>query len=164
MFRKYLPELVYGSVDGLVTTFAIVTGAVGAGLGPGVIVVLGFANVLADAFSMGSSNYLSVQSETDADREKPPIATASATFGSFVAVGVVPLLPFVLALLDTGFAPAAIWWSVGLTMLAFLFVGYTQGRISGQPPVPSALRALLVGFLAAAISFGVGHGLSGIVE
>ena len=40
--QKYLPEFIYGSIDGLVTTFAIVTGVMGAALSPSVILVLGF--------------------------------------------------------------------------------------------------------------------------
>ena len=40
----YLRDLVFGGVDGAVTTFAIAAGAVGAGLGAGAILVLGLAN------------------------------------------------------------------------------------------------------------------------
>ena len=56
--HSYLGDFVLGAVDGTVTTFAIVAGAAGAGLSSGVSVVLGFANVLADGFSMAVSNYL----------------------------------------------------------------------------------------------------------
>jgi VIT1/CCC1 family predicted Fe2+/Mn2+ transporter len=63
IIHKYLPEFVYGSVDGVVTTVAIITGAVGAGLSSPIIFILGLANVLADGWSMGSSEYLSSISE-----------------------------------------------------------------------------------------------------
>lgn len=52
-----------GAVDGTVTTFAIVARAAGAGLSSGVAVVLGLANIAADAFSMAVSNYLKSRSE-----------------------------------------------------------------------------------------------------
>ena len=165
VFRRYLPELVYGSVDGLVTTFAIVTGAVGAGLGPGIVIVLGFANVLADAFSMGSSNFLATNAqEALADNEirHKPIATAIATFCSFVVVGIVPLVPFVLALFLPTLASTALWWSIGCTALAFLTVGYMQGKVVGSGRVTTALLTLVVGCLAAGISFLVGWALSGL--
>lgn len=59
---EYLGDFVYGANDGIITTFAVVTGAVGASLSPGVVVILGVANLLADGFSMGASNFLSIMS------------------------------------------------------------------------------------------------------
>ncbi len=46
--RKYLFEFVYGSIDGTITTFAVVAGAVGASLNSAIILILGFANLFAD--------------------------------------------------------------------------------------------------------------------
>ncbi len=63
--REYLAEFVYGGMDGSVTTFAVVAGAVGAELGVGVVLILGFANLFADGLSMSIGNYLSVKSEID---------------------------------------------------------------------------------------------------
>lgn len=37
---KYLPEFVYGGIDGLVTTFAVVAGATGADLPLNVVLIL----------------------------------------------------------------------------------------------------------------------------
>ncbi|WP_299873082.1 VIT1/CCC1 transporter family protein [uncultured Cocleimonas sp.] len=53
-------DAVLGGIDGCVTTFAIVSGAVGAGFPSSVALVLGFANLFADGFSMGVSNYESI--------------------------------------------------------------------------------------------------------
>jgi len=63
--QSYLGDAVLGSVDGIVTTFAVVAGSVGGGFGSDVIVVLGIAKVLADGFSMGVSNYLQSRSERE---------------------------------------------------------------------------------------------------
>jgi vacuolar iron transporter family protein len=62
-YDKYLGPFVYGGIDGCVTTFAVVAGAVGAGLESSVIIILGFANLLADGFSMSIGAYLSSKSE-----------------------------------------------------------------------------------------------------
>lgn len=62
-YDKYLGPFVYGGIDGCVTTFAVVAGAVGAGLDSAVIIILGFANLLADGFSMSIGAYLSSKSE-----------------------------------------------------------------------------------------------------
>ena len=56
--HSYLGDFILGAVDGAVMTYAIVAGAAGAGLSNGVVLVLGFANVLADGFSMAAGNYL----------------------------------------------------------------------------------------------------------
>jgi len=64
-FEKYLGEFVYGGIDGCVTTFAVVAGSVGAGLDSAVIIILGFANLLADGFAMSIGAYLSTKSEQD---------------------------------------------------------------------------------------------------
>ena len=60
---KYLPEFVYGGIDGCVTTFAVVAGAVGAGLDSAIIIILGFANLFADGFAMSIGAYLSTKSD-----------------------------------------------------------------------------------------------------
>lgn len=63
--QNYLRDWIYGGIDGAVTTFAVVTSVVGAQLSPMVIVVLGFANLFADGFSMAASNFLGTKSEHD---------------------------------------------------------------------------------------------------
>ena len=63
--HSYLGDAVLGSVDGTVTTFAVVAGAVGAGFSALVIVVLGVANLLADGLSMAVSNYLGTKVERE---------------------------------------------------------------------------------------------------
>ena len=63
--RGYLRDIVYGGIDGSVTTFAIVAGVAGAGLSPWIIIALGIANVLADGFSMAAGNYSGTKAELD---------------------------------------------------------------------------------------------------
>jgi len=62
---QYLGEFVYGAVDGTITTFAVVAGAAGASLSSGVVIILGFANLLADGFSMACGNFLSERTQRD---------------------------------------------------------------------------------------------------
>lgn len=65
---KYLGDLVYGANDGIITTFAVISGAAGAGLSLEIVIILGFANLLADGISMGLSNFISLRSERDFHR------------------------------------------------------------------------------------------------
>jgi len=62
---SYLRDWVYGGIDGTVTTFAIMAGVVGANLSPGVVLILGIANLLADGFSMAAANYTGTKAEHD---------------------------------------------------------------------------------------------------
>lgn len=64
--HSYLGDAVLGAIDGGVTTFAVVSGVIGAGLPHGVIVILGLANLLADGFSMAVSNFQ--KSKTDQEK------------------------------------------------------------------------------------------------
>ena len=61
--QKYLAEFVYGGIDGCITTFAVVAGAIGASMDISVILILGFANLVADGFAMSVGAYLSAQSD-----------------------------------------------------------------------------------------------------
>ena len=62
---EFIKSFVLGGLDGIVTTFAVVSGATGGGLGIDVILVLGFSNILADALSMGVGDALSNKAEQE---------------------------------------------------------------------------------------------------
>jgi vacuolar iron transporter family protein len=64
--ESYLRDWVYGGIDGAVTTFAVAAGVAGASLSPRIVLILGFANLLADGFSMAVANY----SGTKVEREQ----------------------------------------------------------------------------------------------
>lgn len=72
-FADYFKEIIYGGIDGIVTTFAVVAGFSGAALSTNattelsfmVVLLFGLANLFADAASMGLGNFLSVRSEKD---------------------------------------------------------------------------------------------------
>ena len=61
--QNYLRDWIYGGIDGAVTTLAVVSGVVGAQLSPRIILIMGFANLFADGFSMAASNFLGTRAE-----------------------------------------------------------------------------------------------------
>lgn len=170
--EKYLAEFVYGATDGTVTTFAIVTGAVGASLSPAIVIVLGFANLFADGFSMAVSNYLSQRSTVELSEAKggemetraESRARAYITFISFVIVGFVPLLSFVFAYFVPAFKEFQFTASIALTAVAFIFIGGMRGVVTKKTPFKTAAVTLFVGGIAAAISYGIGYFLQGIAS
>lgn len=66
--NSVLRDLIFGAIDGTVTTFAVVSSVSGAGLAAGVLVILGVANLVGDGFSMGISNFLGTRAEQQQQR------------------------------------------------------------------------------------------------
>ncbi len=62
---NWVADFVYGGIDGAVTTFAVVAGVEGASLSVPIILILGFANLFADGFSMSVGKYSSDKSELE---------------------------------------------------------------------------------------------------
>lgn len=58
-----IKSVVFGGLDGILTTFAIVSGATGGGMSTAVILILGFSNKISDALSMGLGDALSTKAE-----------------------------------------------------------------------------------------------------
>ncbi len=65
---KYIKSIIYGGLDGIITTFAVVAGVAGASLSAGVVLILGFANLIADGLSMAIGDYLSTKAENEYNR------------------------------------------------------------------------------------------------
>ena len=64
-YVPYIKSIIYGGVDGVITTFAIITASYAADLSIKTILILGLSNVLADGFSMGFGDYASSYSERE---------------------------------------------------------------------------------------------------
>lgn len=163
--QHYLKDLVYGANDGIITTFAVVSGVAGAQLDPRIVLILGFANLLADGFSMGASNFLSIRSDEAVRRvsgrepkEPYPVRHSAATSSAFVVAGVVPLLSYVVVLGHGRQFPVA----VGLTLGTLFAVGAARSLVTDGRWWKSGLEMLAVGSVAAAVAFGVGAFVEGL--
>lgn len=166
LIQHYLRDLVYGANDGIITTFAVVAGVAGAELAPRVIVILGFANLLADGFSMGASNYLSIRSEEAVRQaagkevaEPHALRHGLATFVAFLLAGAVPLAAYVFPAWGDGRFRAA----VVLTLVALFGVGASRTFVTRAAWWLSGIEMLLVGGAAAAVAYAVGAFLAGVI-
>lgn len=149
--------MVFGANDGIVTTLAVIAGVAGASLAPHIALVLGLANLVADGFSMGVGNYLSLKSEL-AQRGVPlaaerPIRHGVATFFAFALAGAVPLAAYAVpGMLPTTRLAAAL--ALAAATLAAVgawrapFVKVARGR--------SILEMELIGGMAAGGAYAVG--------
>ena len=162
-FKRYIPEFVYGAVDGTVTTFAVVAASAGAGISSSVILILGIANLIADGFSMGSSAYLAASAEhgesvRDTQKRSSPKIIGAVTFLAFVMVGSVPVLPYLIDVIANLKVPNTVLFyiSSALTAATFLAIGFIEGKVSKQSPWQSAGITLLLGAIAAGLAYFAG--------
>jgi VIT1/CCC1 family predicted Fe2+/Mn2+ transporter len=164
--RSFLPQFVYGGIDGTITTFAIIAGVLGANIGMTVILILGFANLFADGFSMAVSSYLSAESreglKENNQRQHAPRNDAIVTFAAFVLMGLIPLLPFVLAAIFALTSSTAVILSCLATIIAFALIGAGKAYVTDKTPVRAVIETVLIGGIAAVIAFGVGYLLRGL--
>lgn len=224
--EKYLGPFVYGGIDGCVTTFAVVAGAVGAGLDSSIIITLGFANLLADGFSMSIGAYLSSKSEVsyfinqkqtiikriehhqlleikrledfyaekgytattlkdivaiitnDQDRwanvilkeqmnlslpDRSPLSTGVATYVSFLLIGLIPLVIYVIDYVSPINSSLFLWSSL-LTAAGFIFIGALKSHVTNSHLLRGIAETLLLGAIAALVAFYVGDWLEHLLN
>lgn len=82
-----------------------------------------------------------------------PLYIALTTFGAFIVVGMVPLMPFLVPGLGPGTAFAA---SCALTGVAFFAIGSVKGYWLDTPRWRGGLETLVVGGIAAVLAYAVG--------
>jgi len=144
--NKYYSEFVYGGVDGLITTFAIIAGSMGGNLSKKTVIVLGLASIVSDGFSMGISSYLAEKSRITANNA---LEVGFITFFSFINVGIFPLLPF---LFNVSY-PFAI--SSGILAILLFLLGFLKEFILFE-----GLETMVIGGAAAAIAYYVAKSIS----
>lgn len=154
----YIRDIVLAANDGIVTTFAVVTGSLGASLSPNVIIILGFANLFADGISMSTSSYLGIKSEIEYEQNSGekikmgvrPMKNALITFISFVIAGFIPLLSYVFRFQNQ------VIISIIFVCISLILVGIFRGIVTGKNIVKTAIENLLIGGLATGSAFLVG--------
>ncbi|CAJ1028729.1 putative VIT family [Leishmania utingensis] len=62
---EYVKSVVFGGLDGIMTTFAIIAAAAGSGGNYATVLIFGFSNVIADGFAMGFGEYVSGEAERE---------------------------------------------------------------------------------------------------
>lgn len=87
----------------------------------------------------------------DPDQLGSPVKVAASSFAAFAVGAAVPVIPYLFAA-----GLAALYVAITLAAIALLVVGGTVGRLSGAGTIRSALRQLLVGGGAAAVTYLVG--------
>jgi len=167
-WAHHIGDLVFGANDGIVTTFAVVSGVSGASLSTRVAIILGIANLLADGFAMAAGNYLGTRSEQEYqlsihgkvnEGRSHALGHGAAIFGAFIAAGSVPLLPLLFVAAEDSFVASCI------ATAAILFaVGSLRTLVTRARWFVSGLEMLAIGSAAAAVSYVVGYLLRTMVS
>jgi len=94
-----------------------------------------------------------------------PIFETIKTFVAFNLVGLIPLIPFIFALAtannESGITSQnMVVFSTIFTALSFFFIGLITGKVVDKPPLRSGVITLLIGCIAAFVSYMVGTLLS----
>jgi VIT1/CCC1 family predicted Fe2+/Mn2+ transporter len=156
-FAHYLRDMVFGALDGVITTMAVVAGASGANLGARVALILGVANLVGDGISMGASNYLGLKSEleqTGGDlRREAPWRHGLATIAAFVTVGSIPLLAYAL---PRPRALSVLALAAILSLLSLAAIGAARAPFVGRPRGRSAVEMASIGALAGLAAYAAG--------
>ena len=155
----YIRDVVLSANDGIVTTFAVVAGSLGASLSPSVVVILGLANLFADGLSMSTGSYLGVKSEIEYEQSEGrkiklgtrPLKNGLVSFFSFGIAGFIPLISFVFK-----FDNAVLVSSI-LVAVSLFTVGIFRGMVSNKHIIRTAFENLFIGGASAVIAFYVGE-------
>ena len=165
--RHYIRDLVYGANDGIITTFAVVAGVAGGNLSRTAVLVVGVANLAADGMSMAVGNFLSIRANESAreadnlpEEEASPARHAVATFLAFVVAGSLPLVPYVLPVVET----ARFVWSLVLTLGSLFIVGALRTVVTTDRWWRAGLEMLILGAVVAAAAYGAGALIAAVVE
>lgn len=227
---EYVKSVVLGGLDGIVTTFAVVSGARGGGLGLDVILVLGFSSILADALSMGIGDGLSRKAEEEyalAERDRENwemehypegeiqemiqiftqkgmtsedaevvmrkygeypdlfvdfmmhfeldlqvptggyygwVKNGFVTFCSFLFFGVFPLLAYVVLYKTTISEEGLFTISCIVSAVMFFLLGAFKTKFSNKRWYLGGLEIFFMGSGTAAVSYGVGYLVEGILS
>ena len=88
-----------------------------------------------------------------------PISAAVGSFLAFTLGALVPLIPYLLLSGETAF-----FTSLGVSLAALALLGYGISRLTRRSAAFSAIRQVVLGGIAAAVTFGVGRliGVSGV--
>lgn len=157
--KSHVDQFVYGATDGTISTFAVVAGAQGGGLGAKTALILGFANLIADGISMGVSSYLGEESaELVAEDFKPMKAVVKSlwTFASFIVVGALPLLVYVYKFITASSDRYDFIVSCAFAFSAFVIIGLAKGLVSRSSIFRSVIETILLGGIAAGAAYFVG--------
>lgn len=164
ILRHYLGDIIHGANDGIVSTFALISGIEGAQLDPFILIVLCFINLTVDGISVGASRFLSIRTVAEANSKNrgyiEPLRHAMTSFAAFFVFGLCPLLSFLIP--DIMYSQFLISCAVtGVTLFCVGALGYL---ISAKHWFRSGIEMLFIGGVVSIAAYGVGLLVAELIE
>jgi VIT1/CCC1 family predicted Fe2+/Mn2+ transporter len=158
---------VLGANDGIVSTAAVVVGVAGASTAVRPILIAGTVAALGGAISMALGEYVSVSSQRDALRARDaegedaddganPWQAAIASLGTFLVGAALPMLAILLPPVSLR-VPV----TVVVVLVALGATGAIAAGIGGAPRARAAVRVVVGGAIALAVTYGLGTVIGG---
>src|SRR3989338_7149554 len=117
-FILYVRNFIFGAEDSLVSTVGLLSGIVSAGVLQKEVIISGVVLISVEAFSMSVGSFLSERTTEESysgfdQRKSKSLIAAIIMFFSYLACGLIPLLPYLIISRDQAF-----WWSILTSLLA----------------------------------------------
>lgn len=136
--------IILGSIDGLITSFVIIAAGIAGEVNKKSIILISLSSLIADAFSMGTSEYISSRSKFSA---RISFMLGFSCFVSFIIFGSIPLIGFVIAHKWKILVPALLF-EIGLCIVACVSIRFTKNNLCY-----SLIEVLSVGSFAGFIAY-----------
>lgn len=155
----YLRSVIYGGIDGIITNFNIISSIEGAKLNNKYVFIIALSVLIADAMSMGISDYLSSKaSKKYKNSDINPINNGLITFGSFIIFGLIPLALFTII---NKYSPKERYKNTLLAMsFAFFIIGSLQSIYTKEIWYISGLTTVVYGILTSVLAYYVSKKIS----
>lgn len=144
--KNYIRPIILGSVDGIITSFVIIAGGIAGNVSKNSVIIIGFSSLIADAFSMGTSEYLSSRTEYTI---RESVIHGISCFISFILFGMIPLIVYSLSSV----------FELGSSILSFMacliLIALLKSYISSILAWSSLLEIIALGSVAGGIAYGV---------
>jgi VIT1/CCC1 family predicted Fe2+/Mn2+ transporter len=155
MTLNFVPDFVYGSTDGLISTLNIIASSTAAGVSPSTTIALAMANVIADGYSMAVSAYQSHMAQPE-DTHESSIKSGVVTFFAFFVAGTMLVVPFFL------FKSVPLTISFSIALCGFFTLGIlresarTKNQALTGDLIAAGAMSLAIGASAALIAYSIG--------
>ena len=171
LLHRHVRGVVFGGMDGILTTFALLAAAAGSHeTTMALTLVIGISTVLADALSMGAGEYLSAKAEAEISTpdasEAGPVEKGVAMFIAFTCFGAIPLLSYLIAALWVRGLGAAASFQITVAVTGFtLFVlGTVKSTFGDGIWWQSGAEVTAIGGAAASVAYYSAQGVDWLVQ
>ena len=161
MLSRHVRGVVFGGLDGILTTFALLAAVAGSkATSPSLMLVIGISTVFADALSMGAGEYLSAKAEEElegskgGDDEPSPLEKGFAMFLAFTLFGLLPLVGGIISSSMPFFGGASPFaMSVVITALTLFALGGIKSQFGAGVWWLAGVEVTGIGGAAAAVAY-----------